>query len=103
MACRRISRVVHSSYPAHKLGLVHEELEQLLAVQLEHRNPLSIGAVELRIERHIDLAQLERMLRSNALDHGPRVVAQVTAGLPVEGYARHPGDAATLVSWTTSS
>jgi hypothetical protein len=79
------------------------ELEQLLAVDLEYRDALSVFPMERRIERHVDLSQLERMLRANALHDLARVVAEVAAGLAVERHQRHETDAATLSSWTTSS
>jgi hypothetical protein len=86
-----------------QVSLIDEELEQLLAVQLEHGTALSIGAVELRVERHIDLRELERMVGAHPLHDRAGFVAQVASGLAVERDLRHPGDAATLLSWTTSS
>jgi hypothetical protein len=79
------------------------ELEQLLAVELEYRDALSVLPMEPRIERHVDLAQVERMLRANAPHDLARVVAQVAAGLAVQRHQRHAADAATLSWWTTSS
>ena len=60
------------------------ELEQLLAVEREHRDALAVAALEPRVERHVDLDELERVFGAHTLHGRPRFVAQVAARLAEE-------------------
>jgi hypothetical protein len=77
---------------------VHDVLEQLLAIQRDDRNAVPVAALEDRVEGHVHVLDLDLMP-----GHGPpkrvaRLVAQMAAGLAVEGEYGHP---ATLDAWNT--
>ena len=61
-------------------GLVDEVVEQLLAVERDHRDPLQVAAQEVVVGLDVDL--FERV--ADALQDDACVVAQVAARAPVE-------------------
>jgi hypothetical protein len=63
--------------------LVHEVLEELMPVERDHRDPLQVAAQKLVVGLDVDL--VERV--ADALQRGPRVVAQVAPGAAVEDKA----------------
>jgi hypothetical protein len=54
--------------------------EGALAVDLDYRQPFTVGRLELRVAADVDLDQLEWMLGPNALEHGAGTVAEVATG-----------------------
>ena len=83
----------HTDAPAQLPG-VDEVLEDLRAVDLDHRNPLAEPVCEHRVEGDVDLVELEADVGPHGLDHLAGVVAEVAAGLAVEGHAAHDSLAA---------
>jgi hypothetical protein len=67
-------------------GLVHEVVEQLLAVECNHRYPHQVAAQQLVVGLDVDL--LERV--ADALQRGARVVAEVAARAAVEDEGQSP-------------
>jgi hypothetical protein len=61
-----------------------------LAVDLDHREPLSVLGLEFRATSDVDLLQLERHLRAYALDDATGPLAEVAAGCVVEDDPPHP-------------
>jgi hypothetical protein len=66
--------------------LVHEVVEQLLAVERDDRDSFQVAAQQIVVGLDVDL--LERV--ADALQHGARVVAQVAAGPAVEDERQSP-------------
>jgi RNA polymerase sigma factor (sigma-70 family) len=71
-----------------RLG-VHGDLEQLLTIDGDHRNPGSVVAHELVCRLDVDLLEAEPLGGSDGLDHGPRLVAEVTSGAGEQDDGRH--------------
>jgi hypothetical protein len=69
--------------PGAQGDLVHEVVEQLLAVERNDRDSLQVAAQQLVVAFDVDL--LERV--ADAQQRGARVVAQVAARAPVEDEA----------------
>jgi hypothetical protein len=63
--------------------LVHEVVEQLLAVERHHRYSLQVAAQQLVVGLDVDL--LERV--ADPLQRGARVVAEMTARAAIEDEA----------------
>ena len=78
--------------PAERLGL-HEVCERPLAVDLNHRQPLAVAGLELRVTADVDLFELEPQLVPRRVDDPARGSAKV-APLGVEegdaGYGYRP-------------
>ena len=73
-----------SSEPVPQNRLIDREVEQLLAVERDHRNPLEVGAQQRVVALDVSLEQLERLLGAHPLEHRARVVAQAAPGAAVE-------------------
>jgi hypothetical protein len=61
------------------------------AVDLDDREPLAVGPLELRVAADVDLRQLERDLAPRGRDDGPRTLAEVAAGRVVDVDVRRYG------------
>jgi hypothetical protein len=70
-------------------GLIDTQLEELLAVDGDHRNPLQIGAQKPLIGLDVALAELEVVLRADAFQHLARVVAQTAPRTAIEDDLGH--------------
>ena len=70
-----------------QVGLVDEEVVELLAVQRDHGDALQVATVEGIVDGDVDLLEG----RSDALQDGPRVVAQVAARAAVQDEAAQTG------------
>ena len=66
---------------------VDEVGKRLLVPDENDGDPLTVAALELRIARDVDLLQLERDVGTDALDHPPCALAEMTAGRRVQGDA----------------
>ena len=73
-----------SSEPAPQSLFVDREVEELLAVERDHRNALQVGAQQPLVALDVELDELEGLLAADALEHDARVVAQMAARTPVE-------------------
>jgi hypothetical protein len=62
----------------------HEVRERRLAVDLHHRQPLSIAGLEVGVSRDVDLLELERLLGPGRLEHATRCRAQVALRSVIE-------------------
>jgi hypothetical protein len=62
--------------------------ERALAVDLDHRQPITVAGFELGVASDVDLLELERKLSADALDDPPRTLAQMAALGAVEGDSR---------------
>jgi hypothetical protein len=56
---------------------VHEELERLLAADLDDRDSLPVPALEPGVTGDVDLLELERDVATDALDDAPGALAEV--------------------------
>ncbi len=65
--------------------------EDALAVQLDDRKPLAVLGLERGIAADVDLDELERVLRSDVVEHGAGALAEVAAGRGEEDDARRYG------------
>jgi hypothetical protein len=64
---------------------VHVVDEGALAVDFDHRKPLTVATLQLRHARDVDLLELESRLLADALDLGPRPLAERAVTADVEG------------------
>lgn len=71
----RESSHVHSIEPFPQGVTVNAKLAELLAVQRQHRYSLAVAAIERRVERDVDLLEIEAVFASNALDFATGLVA----------------------------
>jgi hypothetical protein len=62
----------------------HEVRERPLPVDLDHRQPLAVAALQLGVAGDVDLLELERDLRPDRLEDAARGRAQVAVGSVVE-------------------
>jgi hypothetical protein len=62
----------------------HEERERPLAVDLDHRQPLPIAALQLGVAGDVDLLELELDVRPDRLEDPARGRAQVAVRSVVE-------------------
>ncbi len=60
-----------------RLGKVVDE--RPLAVDLDHRQPLAVACLELRVARDVDLLEVERELRAQRFELAARPLAEVAA------------------------
>jgi hypothetical protein len=74
---------------ATKRTLIQVVDEGALAVDLHHRQPLTVTRLELGVARDIDLLELEAQLVPEGDQLRTRPLAQVTAGGPVEDDVRY--------------
>jgi hypothetical protein len=58
--------------------------ERPLAIDLDHREPLPVAALELGVARDVDLLELELHLRANRLENTLRGRAQMAVRSVVE-------------------
>jgi hypothetical protein len=65
---------------AHEGRLVDVVREDALALDLDDRQPLAVPSLELGIAADVDLLELERVPRTDVLEHLPRPLAEVAAG-----------------------
>src|SRR5438309_9758328 len=84
----RSSRTHASESPFELCGLDHE-LERLFAVDFDHWDALPVQGFERRVACDVDLFELERLAALDVAHDGVRLLAQVTAGLPVERELGH--------------
>jgi hypothetical protein len=70
---------------AAKRRWVDEVDERALAVDLDHRQPLAVARLELRIAADVDLLQLEGNLAADLRDDFPGSFAEVAALSVVQG------------------
>jgi hypothetical protein len=89
---------------------VHEVREGLLPVDLDDRDPLPVGTLELGIAGDVDLDELEPDVGADGLDHPRRALAEMAALRPVEGHPAPGGrhrvmvkTASAVDGWTPSS
>ena len=54
--------------------------EGALAVDLDYRQPFTVGRLEPGVAADVDLDQLEGVFATDALEHRPRPLAEVAAG-----------------------
>ena len=64
--------------------LVHDELEELVALHGDHGDALQVAPVQVRVGLDVDLPQPEGDAGPHALDGRAGVVAQVTAAAAVQ-------------------
>jgi hypothetical protein len=83
-AVTKSSRTLKFVQPSAQRVGVDEVREDLFALDGDDREPLAVGALELGVARDVDLAEVERDLRADALEHGLRALAQVAALRPEE-------------------
>ncbi len=67
---------------------VHVVDESALAVDLDHREPLTVATLQLRHARDVDLLELEGRLLADPLDLGPRPLAERAVTADVESDLR---------------
>jgi hypothetical protein len=67
---------------------VHVVDERTLAVDFDHREPFTVPILQLRDAGDVDLLELELGLLPDALDLGPRPLAERTVTAHVEGDLR---------------
>jgi hypothetical protein len=70
-------------------GLVDVVDEGALAVDLDHRQPLAVPSLELRVTGDVDLDELEAELVTQAPEHLLCALAQMAPGRVVEGDRRY--------------
>jgi hypothetical protein len=63
---------------------VHEVREGPFAVDLDHRQPLSVASLQLLVAGDVDLLELERLLGKRCSEDTLRSRAEVAAGRVVE-------------------
>ncbi len=70
---------------------MEEELERLLAADLDDGDALAVAPLEFRIARYLDLLELEGHLRADAVEHPASAVAEVAAlgGVQTDGRGRY--------------
>ena len=68
---------------------VHEVGKSPLAVDLDHRQPLSVAGLELRVAGDVDLLELKRLVGTRRIQDPPRRRTEVTAGRVVEDDASY--------------
>jgi hypothetical protein len=54
--------------------------EHALAVDLDHREPLAVGRLELGVAADVDLDKLEGVPHAHALEHSASPLAEVAPG-----------------------
>jgi hypothetical protein len=62
---------------AEKSGRVQVIDEGPLAADLDHRQPLAVARLELRVARDVDLLELERVLPPKLCERAPCTLAEV--------------------------
>jgi hypothetical protein len=77
--CARKLPPARGELPAQRFRL-DEVDEGSLAVDLEHRQPLPVAGLELRVAADVDLRELDSL----GAERGPRTLAEVAAGRGVE-------------------
>jgi hypothetical protein len=65
--------------PPAKRVRIHEELERLHAVDLDHGDALAIAALQVGIPGDVDLLEVERDLGTHLLEDPARALAEVAA------------------------
>ncbi len=58
---------------------MHEELERVLAADLDDRDPLAVSALQLGVTRDVDLLEPERDIATDALEDAPGALAEMAA------------------------
>jgi hypothetical protein len=65
--------------------------ERALAVDLDHRQPLAVGRLQLRVTGDVDVGELEGRVHCDGGERLPRPLAEVAAGSVVENDLRRYG------------
>ena len=71
----QIRRDLSPGKPPFEQLLVHMEVEELLAVERDHRDALPVGDFEIGVGGDVDLQELERQTISNAVERPAGLVA----------------------------
>ena len=64
---------------------MHVVREDPLAVDLDHRQPLAVARLQLRLTGDVDLLELEALLAAQLGQLRPRALAEMAVGSVVEG------------------